>query len=84
MSSFPPVGGTTRRSLFAVWTAAIVSFANRRVIRSTHFANRTPVFNVIVGGCRRPLSSSANRHPVWQATEFGNCASAAALLQAAT
>lgn len=32
MPSFPPVGGTTRRSLFAVWAAPIASLPSRRFV----------------------------------------------------
>jgi hypothetical protein len=83
MSSLPPVGGTTRRSLFAVWTAAVVLLANRHLTEPTRFA-RSQVFNVIVDGRRQPLSSSVNRLPAWRTAlrKFGNCASAA-LWQAA-
>jgi hypothetical protein len=85
MSSLPPVGGATRRSLFAVWAAAVVSLANR------HFAvpprcNRSPLFSMIVGGRRQPLVSSVSRQAALPTARvnFGDCASAVAGLQGPT
>jgi hypothetical protein len=86
MSSLPPVGGTTRRSLFAVWVAAVVSLANRRIAAPPRLANRSQVFNIFVGEHQQPLSPSAKRQATLQTARitFGNCASAAAGLQAPT
>jgi hypothetical protein len=84
MFSLPPVGGTTCRSLFAVWAAAIVPLVNRRFAAPTRFASTNPVFTTIVRRRRQSRSPFANRQPAGQTAsiEFGNCASAAARLQA--
>jgi hypothetical protein len=42
MSSFPPVGGITRRSRIAVSTAPIVTLHRRRFAAQIRFANRSP------------------------------------------
>jgi hypothetical protein len=86
MSSLPPLGGTTLRNLFAVWAAADVSLANQHFAAPNRFANVSQVFNIFVGEHQQPLSPSAKRQATLQTARitFGNCASAAAGLQAPT
>jgi len=86
MSSLPPTGGITRRSVFAVWAARIASLATRRIGTQVGFVNRSSASDNIVTGNRLPLSLSADQQASWQTVhvKFGNCGLAAAGMQAAT
>jgi len=85
MSSLPPVGGTTRRSRFAVWAAPTVSLANQPIAALSRFANMNVGPDSIAGDNRSPLSPSAERQLDWQTAhdKRGSCTLLAAGKQAA-
>jgi hypothetical protein len=86
MSSLPPVGGTTRRSRFAVWSAPILSLANIRFAVQICFDRRGAASGSNVRPRRWPLSPSAGLKSCWQTSQikFGNSDLIAAGIRAAT
>ena len=85
MSSLPPVGGTKLRSRFAISVAPIVSLVNRRFAAPVRCHNRGAAADSVVSGNRLALALSSDLQSGRQTChiKFGNCALAAAAMQAA-